>query len=346
MTPRERVLAVLHGKQPDKVPFTIYEKQLPRCTVERQLRNEGVCIVYRQQQPYKIERPNCPAMECRYVENGRPRIRRVIKTPLGDLSTVHEDAGYTEWFVERIFKDPADYARLRFMVEDECIVPCYDEYLAAERRMGEDVILRGAVGLTPLHEIMIHWMGAEVFAVEWAERRDEILRLYRLMADKHRERYRVLADSPITHANYGGNEVPEVMGPPRFKEFVVPLYDACAEFFRPRGKLLGAHLDGNNRAWAHLVARSSLDYVEAFTPAPEGDMTLEDALRNWPDKVIWIHFPSSLMLSGPDRVRAAAREFVALARQTNRVIIGITENYPEERWEENLLAISEVIDSE
>lgn len=48
MTPRERVLAVLRREPVDKVPFTIYMSKIPRCSVERRLRNEGLCIVNRQ----------------------------------------------------------------------------------------------------------------------------------------------------------------------------------------------------------------------------------------------------------------------------------------------------------
>ena len=133
------------------------------------------------------------------------------------------------------------------------------------------------------------------------------------------------------------------MGRQRFAEYVVPLYDECAEVFHAHGKLLGAHLDGNNAGWADLVAASALDYVEAFTPAPDTDMTLDDALRAWPDKVLWINFPSSVHLASIAQVRRTAREIVAVARETNRVILGITEDIPPDRWQENLLAVSEVI---
>ena len=102
-------------------------------------------------------------------------------------------------------------------------------------------------------------------------------------------------------------------------------------------------MDGNNRPWADLVAQSGLDYVEAFTPAPDTDMTLAEALDAWPDKVLWINFPSSLHLASVERIKQAAREFVELGRQTGRVIIGITEDMPPDRWQQNLLAISEVI---
>jgi hypothetical protein len=83
--------------------------------------------------------------------------------------------------------------------------------------------------------------------------------------------------------------------------------------------------------------------VEAFTPAPDTDMSLQDALEAWPDKVLWINFPSSLHLASIDKIKQTTRQIVELAHQTNRVIIGITEDMPPDRWQENLLAISEVI---
>lgn len=345
MTPRDRVLAVLHGKPVDKVPFTIYESKLPPCAVERRLRNDGLCIVNRRVPVCTSSCPGCTVETHTYVENGRPRLRRLYRTPVGEVEEISEPAGFTSWALVKRFQRPEDYKVLYWIETHTEFAPAYEGYACSEAWMGDDVILRGAVGATPLHQIMIAYMGVETFAVEWYERRDEILRLETAMRESRRKVYPILAASPITHANYGGNEVPEVMGPPRFREFCVPLYAECAEHFRPKGKLLGTHLDGNNAAWADLVAGSALDYVEAFTPAPDTDLTLAQALEAWPDKVIWLNFPSSLHLASLETIRRTTREFIDLARQTNRVIIGITEDVPEDRWQGNLLAISEEINA-
>jgi hypothetical protein len=163
------------------------------------------------------------------------------------------------------------------------------------------------------------------------------------MVEKKRELYPLVAQSPATHANYGGNEVPEVMGVERFEEYVLPHYQEAAEVFHRHGKLLGAHLDGDNKPWAHLVARSALDYVEAFTPTPNSDMTLAEALAAWPGKVLWIHFPSAIQLASIARVEEVTRDLIAQAAGSGRLIIGITEDMPEDRWQENLLAIMRVI---
>ena len=329
----------------DKVPFTIYENKLPQCSVERRLRNAGMCIVNRMHNPYVTERPNCVMQTLHCREGGRPRVREIIRTPAGELSNLMEPAEFTNWHVEKLFKGPEDYKALLAMVEDTRYRPDYEAYAEAEASLGDDVILRGGVGLTPLQEIMIVWMGLETFAVEWMERREEILRIARAMAQKRRELYSILADSPITHANYGGNEVPEVMGAPRYKEFCIPLFNECAEILHEKGKLLGTHLDGNNRAWASAVAESRLDYIEAFTPDPDTDMTLADALEAWPNKVLWINFPSSVHLASIEQIKLTTRGLLDQAAGSNRLIIGITEDIPANRWQENLLAIMEVINS-
>ena len=346
MTPRERVLAVLRGEPTDKVPFTIYESKIPQCAVERRLREEGLCIVNRQVSAYTIETPNCVTETVSYTEGGRPRVRTTTRTPVGEVSTVAEPADFTSWILEKHFKRLEDYAVLRYMAEDRQVRPNYEAYREAEEWMGEDMILRGGVGACPLHQIMIHYMGVETFAVEWQERRDEILALEAAMRARLPEIYRLLADSPITHANFGGNEVPEVMGVERYEEFCVPLFQECADVFGKKGKLLGSHLDGNNKPWAHLVADSGLDYIEAFTPHPDTDMTLAEALEAWPDKVLWINFPSSLHLADDETIRRTTRELIEAAEAAdgaNRLIVGITEDIPADRWQASLSAICDAI---
>ena len=101
MTPRERVLAVLlNGERPDKVPFTVYTEMIPQCAVERRLRNEGLCIVTTRAQPYVEKRPNCRTETHTYTEDGKPRIRRITRTPVGEVSSVDEPAGFTSWHKE------------------------------------------------------------------------------------------------------------------------------------------------------------------------------------------------------------------------------------------------------
>lgn len=342
MTPRKRVEAVLRGELPDRVPLTMYESKIPQCAAERRLRNEGLCIVYRTS-VFKTHTPDVETRTEGFGVDGASYVRTFFRTPVGELSEVSRPAGFTSWNVERRFKRPEDYRVLRFMVENQRFEEDYAAYAKKEADLGGDFILRAALGLTPLHQIMIHWMGLETFAVEWAERRGEVLDLYAAMVQKQREVYRLVGRSPASHANYGGNEVPEVMGLERFEKYCVPLYAEAAEELHKGGVLLGSHLDGNNRLWAGAVAASALDYVEALTPPPDCDLSVREALDRWPGKFVWINFPSSVHLEPIATIEETTRELLRQAAPGGRFIVGITEDIPEDRWRPNMLAISRVL---
>ena len=345
MTPRQRVETVLRKGVPDKTPLTMYREMAPQCEAERALRNAGLCLVVTLPVVRTVS-PRVTRKSIHFEENGRPRIRTIVSTPVGELTTLAEPQYTVPWMLERPFKGPEDYKALLFAVNDRGYEPDYGPFARLQESLGGDGIVRAPIDLTPLQEIMVHVMGLEAFAVEWAERRDEVLRLYDAMAAKHRALYPLVARSPALHANYGGNEVPETVGRDRFERYVVPLYDEAGAVMHAHGKLLGAHLDGNNRLWADLVRRSALDYVEAFTPAPNSDMTLAEALSAWPEKVLWINFPSSLHLAAIPAIEETARRLIREAAPGRRLIIGITEDIPEDRWRQSMAAIARAVDRE
>jgi len=295
---------------------------------------------------YSTQSPNVRTEAVPFTENGVSYVRRIVRTPVGELFTIERPAGFTTWHIKKLFQKPEDYKALMFMVKDQRVEPNYEPYAKAEREFGEDAIFRAALGATPLHEIMISWMGVETFAVEWAERRDEIEKLYQAMVEKRREVYPIVAQSPALHSNYGGNETGSVMGRERFEKYVLPNYLEAAEVMHQHGKFVGAHLDGLNKVWAEIVAKSNLDYVEAFTPAPDSDMSMADAFRAWPGKLLWIHFPSSVQLARHEVIAETARQIIRASAPDHRLVIGITENIPEDRWQQNLLTISRVINEE
>ncbi len=343
MTPRQRVLAVLRGEKIDKVPFTVYENLLPRCDVERELRNRGLCIIQRKVNVFKSEYPNCRMSRSLFSKDGKKYFRDLVKTPVGEVQALYLKTPTTNWVVERLFKGPGDYKILQFMVKDEVIKPDYETFLKAEELSGEDVLHRAGAGPHPLHMIMDEWMGIETFAIEWMDRRDEIEALEKIMASRLEERFRIIADSPATHANFGGNEMPDIMGPHRYRQYCLPRFKQCAGIFNEKGKFLGSHMDGNNAPWKDQLAESGLHYIEAFTPAPDTDMSLEEAFKAWPDKVMWINFPSSIHLADEKRVREVTRELLKAARN-RRMIMGITEDVPPDRWKENFLIIADEIE--
>ena len=344
LTPRRQVEEVLRGGCTPRVPFTIYECMLPQCETERHLRNRGLCIVNRRN-VFRRRRPNVTVLEERFVEAGRSCVRIRHETPVGCVETLHEPAGFTSWYHEKMFKTPEDYRVLRFMIEDETYEPDYEAFACEEAAFGDDAIFRANFGLEPLQQFISGpYMKMETFCIEWMERRDEILKLYGVMVEKHRTLYPMVAQSPVGHANYGGNVVPEIIGPDAFREYYVPHYNEAAEIMHRHGKLIGCHFDANCGVLAGDIAGTDLDYIEAFTPAPDTDMTLAEARSAWPEKVLWLNFPSSLHLQPAAEIEAATIGMLDSLSSTHGIIMGITEDIPPDRWQQSCVAIMDGLD--
>ena len=112
-------------------------------------------------------------------------------------------------------------------------------------------------------------------------------------------------------------------------DYVLPHWEKVAAIFHEEGKMLGCHLDANNKLWAEEVGASGLDWIEAFTPAPDTDMTVAEARKVWSGKVLFINFPSSVHLQKASVIAATTRQILKEAAPGDRLIIGITENVPE-----------------
>ena len=346
MTPRERVEAALTGRWADRVPFTTYTNKLPRCQTELELRNAGLCMLERSPAVYAISTPNVKSNSFTYNEGGAHHVKTVVETPAGTLTSINRPQVDTTWHVKRLFSGPEDYAPIISLVNDRVYTPNYDEFVQARNRYGDGAFLRANMGYSPLQEIIYGFMGVEQFSIEWMENRDEVMKLYDALNESMRRLYPVIAESPAFAVNYGGNVSPEIVGAKRFEELIVPCYNEATEVMHKGGVLLGVHFDANNLALVPGIKNSIIDYVEAFTPPPDCDMSVAEAREAWPDKVLWLNFPSSVHLMGVEAVEETLRQILKEAVPGDRFLMGITEDVPDDKWEETFPAMMRIINDE
>ncbi len=345
MNCEQRIEAIFRGEMVDRVPFVLKGFRVPFCRAERQLRNGGMGVI--ESCPvYTTTSPNVQIETIHYREHSAACQRTVIKTPAGELTSVSQEVGTEKtersiWLIEPPFKGPDDYKALMFMVKDQRYAPAYESFQKARSQMDGDAFFKTVAPGVPLHDITYRFMGLETFSIEWAERQDEVLALHEAMVENQREIYRIVAESPVLAVTCGGNYSSEVLGKEYLIEYVLPHWEEVGSVLHENGKLLGCHLDANNKLWAQEIGASALDWIEAFTPAPDTDMTLADARVAWAGKTLFINFPSSLHLEPPDVIADTTRQLLKQAAPGDRFIMGITENVPDDRWRESFAAILE-----
>jgi hypothetical protein len=327
-TPRSRFAAAIRGEMPDMVPAVCWDNKLPGDETDQALLDAGVCVVCKS----NVHREELDGVDVRTErwtgDDGLSRRRTIYETPAGQLRKVDIVLPFTEWHEELPFKDEESYEPLITLIESRRFVETYEAFSTRDSLYGSSGIGRPATEATPMREIIYDLLGVETFALEWFDHRDRVLALYDALLRARRRVLPVLAASPADFFVVEANVAFEIVGAERFRQYYVPAIEEACDVLRAAGKLTGAHLDANNRALAPLVASTTVDFIEAFTPPPDCDLGIRDARRAWPGKAIVCNFPSSVHHGGPAAVRELARGLLREASPGEGFAMGIIENIP------------------
>lgn len=149
----------------------------------------------------------------------------------------------------------------------------YDKALVKYAGLGAPAVFIARIGLQKLY---LEDMGVEntIYALlDWPEVVEEYFEAVNLNQDRL---LKIVADSPIGIINYGDNLHSGTCSPPLFEKYVLPVYQHRCEVLRPAGKFLYAHWDGDCKPLLPYAHQTGMDGIEAITPIPQGDVTLEE----------------------------------------------------------------------
>ena len=342
MTYRDDIIGALEGES-GRPPLTIYGSLLPRGRVERELRELGFGLVAHQL-VYSAYRPNVSTVERQMVLDGEMVTETTLVTPVGTLTERRRtEPGYgSSWAVEHFVKGPEDYRVLEFVIRDTVILPGDAAYLRACREVGDDGLVNTRVSRVPFQRLWIEYSGLDRLLLDLADAPAAVLGVLDAMLAKDREIWRVIAASPARYVWCPDNVTAFAISPGIFTRHFVPHYVELCDLMHSVGKKVYVHMDGALRPIAEQIARLPIDIVEAFTPAPTGDLSLAEARAMWPGKVVWINYPSSVHVEPTDFIERTTEELLASGPDSG-LLLGVTENVPEEHVERSLKAIARVV---
>jgi len=285
-----------------------------------------------------------PDVKTTLVHEAGGRQRTIHVTPVGTLTEVWQVAAYGALSpVEHPIKEKDDYRAAQFMVRNTRYEPMYEEFLLERERVGDAGFVMAHSGYSPLEGIQIMWLGQERFCYEIMDNEEAVMSLYEALVESQRAMYRMIAASPADICLYGGNIVPTMLGPERIRRLVLPCFREFAGVMEERGKKLGSHMDGDNRLIMDVLADSGLHLVEAFTPPPDCPVTVAEARRAWPRKLLWVNFPASVLVGSEEHIRAVAAGILEEAGDRRGFLMGITEDVPADHLVRSLSVVLDTL---
>ena len=339
----------------DRLPFFHYWRHSQIGWAERACRNRGMGMCWAR--PCYVQRMHGVEVTERQSAARPSLVRRTYSTPVGSVWIEEKrEPGVGQWHAQRSWRDvspwqtarlikgPEDYPVVKYMVE-------HTEYVAdtfpieqAMEWLGDEGVVVNALPHSPMQMLMIDWVGSEGgrFFYHHADYPDLIEELYGALCKSREPLYEIAAKAPAPVVLCGDNIDGVLVTPRLFGRYFMPVYQAQARVLHAHGKLMAVHMDGRLDALKGLIAQTAIDVVEAFHPPPMGDLPLGEALSLWADKAIWVGFPGSVYLHGPEATQAYALDLLREVGSGERLVIEMsTENLVSN---ENLLALTSVLE--
>src|SRR5664279_1698351 len=285
MNIRERLEAFWAGERPDQIPYTIYQWEWCHTADDpawQELFELGLGVTWHLPTVAATLDGIEDVVERRQVE-GKRFEQRTLRTPIGDLEETFVDGWRTKYLLET----PRDYAIMTYIVRHTRIEPVYDTFLAQERALPASGVALVDMRRTPLQTILVDYAGVENFAYHLFDLEAEVLELYDALLHNFRRTVELVAAGPGRYICVLENFSAEMLGPLRYKQLLLPVYETCFPVLQSAGKIVGTHYDGRLAVCQSLIASAPIDVIESLTAPPEGDLTLAQARAAWHDKCFW-----------------------------------------------------------
>jgi len=338
---RQRVEAFWSGEKPDAIPYAIYEWLVSQYQADdawKRMFAAGLGLI-RHVNCYTESAKGVELAETSYEEDGLTVMRRTYTTPVGSLYETWRNG----WQHECMLKGRDDYRVMTFIAENTVVEPdpaTLDSQLAS---MPACVVAFCGLSRTPYQRMLVDLAGVGTFPFHLVDFPDEVQTLYEALRKVYRRRVEIAAAGPCRFVHFGENFNADAIGPARYEQFILPVYDECIDILHAAGKVVGAHYDGRTASCASVIGRSSLDLVESFTEPPEGDLPLDQARAAWPEKLIWCNIGVSDYQLSADELRRKVRAMAAAgAPAGRRLAFEVSEHLPA-NWRESMPVVLEAL---
>jgi hypothetical protein len=297
-----------------------------------------------------IERYEEPADAQRSEEQQGEWFIQTVTLPSGSLRTVHRDIWsggkllnrrIAEWPV----KEVRELQVLTDLVNREQFRANVRSFEEAAGRVGhraEPTVFLSSSGFTELIKT-----GAGLPATYYLlHDHPEAVEAYLEACDRRDHRLIDAAlELPCRIFNLGDHATNEFTPPPILKRYLMPRWQWISKRLGDAGRFVHTHWDGHSRLMLPYLKETGVHGVEALTPAPMGDMTLEEIKEAVGDKIVCldllpaIHF---LPHYSTQEVLDFARRVIDMFAP--RLILGVSDEISQVGQIEKIEAVSELVD--
>jgi hypothetical protein len=363
MTERERLLTLLAGARPDRVPWFGDLDYWATSLIGRGLKPTGfkesdayidwhrglrVGFYLQGYFPFKTIIENCRVAEWR---EGAARRRRV-ETPRGALTETWTwlPESFSEAPTERLVKSAADLEAYGYMFENTRYEPDYAFAEKRKRQVGGTGIVICYLPKSPFMQLVALDAGIAAVAEIDADDPGRLAETLAAVRRAHDRAARIALESPAEVLMIPENLSSEVVGPRFYELYMRDYHQTWSGRIGSAGKFSCVHLDGTLKGLLRQVCTAGFSFIEAMTPAPVGDLEIE-RWAEWsgrPDDgpILWGGLPGVYFT---DKVPEAefgrhVRAVLRVMTSRPRYVLGVADQVPPDGLESRVRRVAELVE--
>ena len=270
-----------------------------------------------------------------------------IDTPIGTQVAVHRMTGtsrlplHIKWEVSseqelKVATWRAEHTEWRWNHEK------YQQTLEKWDSLGAPTIFMPRINVQDLY---INKMGTEkaIYAIyDWP---DTINAYFRVLDESHDRLIDVINNSPIEIINFGDNIHCGTLPTDFFLKYVLPSYQKRCQKLHKGKKFVHAHWDGDTKSLLPYVRETGLDGIEAITPKPQGDVSLEEIKKGLGDELFLIDGIPAILFDDTYTIEELETFTSCLIEMfAPKLILGISDEISSTGDIERIKLVGEIVD--
>lgn len=276
-----------------------------------------------------VQRYNTEVNIERQEKDGRAVV--VYHTPSGDLTeTQHFTIDHTWRTVGFAVKNRDDLRSLKWLYENAEF-----SFDPAAFQQGSDYIGdRGEpqfwVPKSPYQALAQTWMKLDDLIFALIDCPDDVEVVMQTIDNAYDPLYEGLCNADhVNIVNFGENIHEQLLSPSYFKRFLLPFWDKRVGQLKSAGIFSHVHIDGYFKHLLPLLKDIPHDGLEALTPKPQGDVTLEEIKEHIGDKILLDGIPAVLFMETYPREQLIETTERIIALFHPNLVLGISDELPQ-----------------
>jgi uroporphyrinogen decarboxylase len=346
MTERERLIKVLKGETPDRVPWFAdlghwYRAECGQMWDLFKISNRTKEITDLHREVRAGWYVEVGSLYEEYYEDGVIREKELIgdraiekyRTPVGEIYMERKwNPVSFSWDITKLMvENMSDLKILLYAIERKEFLYKGENWEEIERVGGDVGLGFPSLGYTGLGSLMSYYMGVQNTIYALYENPDIMGKYINTYNKKHLELVDLCCKSSATHFIFGDNLSSDVQPPDIFRKYSFDHYKALSEHFHKAGKTVSAHLDGMLSSILGIVAEAGIDVADAVTPAPTGDLTPLEIRKQSGNNMILMGgiSPTKWLPSTSEKEFIShVREWLDLRKISNRLVQSAGDQVP------------------